>query len=322
MTTDEAFQRLAAAHQSHRFAQGYIFAGPVQTSGANLAVRILQVLFCDSGDGCGRCVNCNKIEQRTHPDVLWVEPQKRSRIISIDQIRKLQVRMAQTSLEGGWKCAVLVGADRLGPEASNAFLKTLEEPTPNTVFLLLSENPQLMLTTIRSRCQMISLDGSTHLPEAVERELLDILLDPDVAAVQAARGRFTGSFALSEALTGMLKQIKDGIENQEADRSDSDDVESDVIKARASVRYREIRSGIMRSMGLWYRDIMVLACHGDEASVHYQDFLPQIRALAARSNVANSVRRVRVVEHMHEQMERNLQEGVVFDSGVPLLQIA
>ena len=162
MTVDEAFQRRVTAHRSKRFAQGYTVAGPAQTLGADLAVRILQVLFCDSGDGCGHCVNCVKVAGRTHSDVLWIEPQKRSRIISIDQVRKLQARMAQTSLEGRWKCAVMVGADRLGPEASNAFLKTLEEPTSNTVFFLLSDNPQLMLTTIRSRCQSVRFRNLTE----------------------------------------------------------------------------------------------------------------------------------------------------------------
>ncbi len=322
MNVEEAYARLFNAAQTGRFAQGYIIAGPPQTVGREFASRVLQMLFCDTRKTCGRCAHCMKMAGHTHPDVLWIEPQMKSRIIPIGEVRRLQERMSQTARDGGWKGAVLVGADRLGPEASNAFLKTLEEPTPQTVFLLLSENPELMLTTIRSRCQLIALDGHSRLPAEVEDKLLSIILDPAARGSVAVRGRFTGSFAQSEALTGMLKAIKTEIEKQEASLVGDEEVDKNVILARASARYRGIRSDIMRSLGMWYRDILVLASGGDAATLHFPNRLSELQDLAQRVSVADALRRVHIVDRMHEQMERNLQENVVFDNGVPMLLIA
>lgn len=326
LNADEAYARLLNASKTGRFAQGYIIAGPPQTVGREFAGRVLQMVFCESGTACGQCSNCVRVAAHRHPDVLWIEPHKKSRIIPIEDVRSLQVRMSQTAREGGWKGAVLVGADRLGPEASNAFLKTLEEPAPRTVFLLLSENPELMLTTVRSRCQMIALDGQSRLPAEVENKLLSIILDPAARGALSARGRFTGSFAQSEALTAMLKAIKSGIEEQEGalvgDEKGDEDVDKDVISARASARYRAIRGDVMRSLSMWYRDILVLACGGDLSTLHYPDRLADLQSLAGKVRVADALRRVNVVERMNEQLDRNLQEKVVFDNGMPMLLIA
>lgn len=66
--------------------------------------------------------------------------------------------LSDTAFAGGWKVVVLAGADRLTNEAANAFLKMLEEPPPKTLILLLTDAPQALLPTIRSRCQRIDLD--------------------------------------------------------------------------------------------------------------------------------------------------------------------
>ena len=107
----------------------------------------MQLLFCESEPPpCGECIRCRHVHDRTEPDIHWVFPEKKSRVISVDQIRDTIVsQMSQTSFGGGWKVGVITGADRLNTAAANAFLKTLEEPTEKTLFLLLSDLPQELL---------------------------------------------------------------------------------------------------------------------------------------------------------------------------------
>ena len=152
MKIDEAYDCFRKSVEADRLAQAYLVIGPPRGAAGVLAERVLQLLFCESTDGpCGRCHGCGAVEAHTTPDVLWVEPQKKSRAISIEQIRDLQGRTFQTSVQGGWKGCVIVAADRMGAGAANAFLKTLEEPPPRSLFLLLSDTPNALLPTIVSR---------------------------------------------------------------------------------------------------------------------------------------------------------------------------
>ncbi len=321
MKHEEALALMQHAVTSDRMAQAYILAGPPYTAGRDLTLRILELLYCDSSpEVCGQCPGCLKTARMAHEDVLWVEPQMRSRTISIGQVRELQERMTRTSMAGGWKACVLTCADRLGQEASNAFLKTLEEPPGKTVFLLLTENPEFLLSTIRSRCQTIRLDGQSQLAPEIEAELVGILTDPLAGDVLQAGHKNIAAYGQSERLQAFLKGLKQAAEDRETELArGNDSVEGDVLKARASARYREIRAGVLRSLGMWYRDVMVLRCGGDENLLHYPDHLKDLKAIAERSAVPECIRRVRVVDQMHEQLERNMPEGVVLDSGLGYL---
>ena len=157
MTPDSAFALLRNSFEGGRLAQAYVVAAPPRGSGSELALRLLQLIYCESADRpCGECRQCVEVAGYSHPDVLWVEPQKKSRVIAVDQIRAVEQRIYHTSFLGGWKACVLLGADRLSPGAANAFLKTLEEPPGRSIFLLLTDGPQFLLPTILSRCQRIA----------------------------------------------------------------------------------------------------------------------------------------------------------------------
>ena len=87
--------------------------------------------------------------------MLWIEPESKSRRILIAQVRDIQHRIYKTAFAGGWKACVLVGADRMGMEAANAFLKTLEEPPSTVTIVLLTNDYDAVLPTIASRCQVV-----------------------------------------------------------------------------------------------------------------------------------------------------------------------
>ena len=124
-----------------------------------------------NGDACGDCRYCRALERGEHPDVARL--QRQGREIKIDQVRDATSRLRYDPVLGRSKVLIVLEADRLREEAANALLKTLEEPSSRTHFLLVSSRPQLLLHTIRSRCQTLRFGplAEGDLTTILEREL-------------------------------------------------------------------------------------------------------------------------------------------------------
>lgn len=149
MDVGEAFSLIAHALDTGHAAHGYLLVGDLKGSCADLTRRILEKLFPDEHA---------QVDANGHPDVAWLEPEGKKRIISVNAMReKIVEPMALASFSGGWKVGVIAGADRMEPPSANAFLKSLEEPTPQTLYLLLTDQPNAILPTIVSRTQRLDL---------------------------------------------------------------------------------------------------------------------------------------------------------------------
>ncbi len=109
----------------------------------------------ETGQPCGQCQNCRKILSGNHPDVVLMDNLEEA--LKIDQVRQLQQQLALTPYEGRWRVAILSDFERATPEAANALLKTLEEPAPQVVLILTATEADILLPTIVSRCQLLSL---------------------------------------------------------------------------------------------------------------------------------------------------------------------
>jgi DNA polymerase-3 subunit delta' len=148
----------------------WIFTGP-PGSGRSVAARAFAAaLQCATGDGCGHCHGCHTTMAGTHADVRFVVPEGLS--ISVNEMRALVLRAASTPSGGRWQVVVIADADRLTEAAGNALLKAVEEPPPQTVFLLCtpSTHPDDISVTIRSRCRVVPLRQPP--PEAVAEVLV------------------------------------------------------------------------------------------------------------------------------------------------------
>jgi DNA polymerase III subunit delta' len=316
MTPDEAFEHIRHAFEANRLAQGYVIAGPPRGEGAALAERILQLLCCEgSPRPCGQCRPCRQTAAHASADGLWIEPQKRSRIISVDQVRDLQRQVYQTSYSAGWKACVLIGADRFSGEAANAFLKVLEEPPGKCLFLLLSDSPQALLPTVISRCQRLTLTGGESV---VEPEWRQDLLDALIQASAGSRYPSLVALAAAERLESLMKKMKDRAEDEEKallpEGLDAEEKE-DLLGARVSARYREMRSRLMRSLLLWYRDVLLVVCGADEALLHHREHIGALREQGGRLTYRQARRNVEIVSDMYRQLEMNLKEGPVLGFG-------
>ena len=318
MNFDEAFQCLQCGVQNNRVSQAYLIVAPPRGTGITFAQRFISLFFCEADKKpCGACSGCKSIQTHTNPDVLWVEPHKKSRIISKEQLDEVRQRIFQTSYAGGWKVCVFVSADRLNPSAANSILKALEEPPPKTLFLLLTDNPQSLLPTVISRSQKIVLSGTDQ--ELIDPELREKLL----SILSASSGRTTvGRLAKSEQVTTLLQKIKKEAEKVVLEEIKNEDLDlgKDAIDARVGTKYREKRTDIMHSLLLWYRDILISFSDGEDSELYYSDMVETTKKLAAEITYRQALTNVRTIENMNRQLAMNMQDAIVFTNGFSQLR--
>jgi DNA polymerase III subunit delta' len=126
-----------------------------------LADWIARAVLCDRNTAalvaCGECTSCKLYKSGTHPDLKWLMPEEDKQQIAVDQVREMCASLAMTSFRQGYKVAVVEPAQMMTIAAANSLLKTLEEPSPRTVLILIATRLNGLLPTLRSRCQQIAV---------------------------------------------------------------------------------------------------------------------------------------------------------------------
>ena len=175
-----AAERLARQLEEGHVSHAWLLTGPRGSGKRSVAFALAAALVCERGPGtaCGECSGCARALRNRHPDVHHIEPE--GVIIPVDVVREAVIpEAARSPFEASYKVFVVEDADRMNDAAQNALLKTLEEPQPDTVFVLVSDHEEEVLETIRSRCRIVRLD-----PVPLER-VAEILVaagaDPDEA---------------------------------------------------------------------------------------------------------------------------------------------
>ena len=180
----EAADRLQS-QMAGEVAHAWLLLGPAGSGKLAAALAMAASLNCpvQPGAGCGTCRTCLRIARRHHPDVHHVVPE--GPLIPVGTVRELVIpEAARSPFEGPTKVFIIEEADRMNDEAQNALLKTLEEPQPDTVFILLSEHEEELLDTIQSRCRIVRLEA------VPEERIIAMLIEEgasDTAALLAAR---------------------------------------------------------------------------------------------------------------------------------------
>ena len=171
-----------------RLPHALLFVGPEGVGKRTFALKLAQALLCGRAgeaalDPCEECASCLPVKSGTHPDVLQVARPAERHDLPIAVIRDLCLDLGLKPMKGGRKVAIVDDADDLNAEAANAFLKTLEEPPPGSVRILIATSAEAQLETILSRCRVVRFNP---LPET---ELAAVLLEQGVTAdpVEAAR---------------------------------------------------------------------------------------------------------------------------------------
>jgi DNA polymerase III subunit delta' len=198
---DRVVESLRSSLRQGRFPHALLFVGPDGIGKRTFSRKLTQALLCETRpdtelDPCETCPGCLQVEGATHPDFIEAAKPEDKHELPISVIRELCDQFALKPARGGRKVAILDDADDLNEEASNAFLKTLEEPPPGALLILIGTSPELQLETIVSRCQVVRFDP------LAESEIAALLIEKGIAqdAADAARLAALGEGSVSRAV--------------------------------------------------------------------------------------------------------------------------
>lgn len=170
---DEALkQRLVSLYSQNRQPHAIVIEGADVEKSERLSVFLTMRAVCRAENKpCGKCEQCIKAKEQAHPDIYYAKPEKKSQIYSIEQMRDIIENASIRPNEADIKIFVFKNADtRLSPVVQNSFLKLLEEPPQNSLFLLLCKNSKGLLNTILSRCTVLTVKGD----ESYSQESLEL----------------------------------------------------------------------------------------------------------------------------------------------------
>nr|WP_309101561.1 DNA polymerase III subunit delta' [Fredinandcohnia onubensis] len=170
--------------KKNRVAHAYLFEGSRGTGKKEVGFLLAKSLFCQHPveyKPCNECTNCRRISSGNHPDFHVIEPDGLS--IKKWQIQALQEEFSKTGVESNRKVYVINHADKMTTNAANSLLKFLEEPTSQTVAILLTEQIHRILNTILSRCQILSFRPLA--PKVISERLIDEGISPTMASLVA-----------------------------------------------------------------------------------------------------------------------------------------
>lgn len=321
-----------------RLGHAYLFCGTELGELEAVARTLAKTLNCeqpsrrtDSGeslDSCDVCLSCRKIDGANHPDVTWVRPESKSRVITIEQMRDLMQTLYLKPTQAAWKVAVIVAADRLNVQASNAFLKTLEEPPANSILILLSIEPQRILETILSRCLRLNFAGEA----GRHRDTNFMAWLANFSELASADQRsLISRYRLLSLLLNKFNELKTGISEMLTKRSPLErfeDVEpklrekwEDELAAAIEAEYRRQRVDWLGGLQWWFRDIWLETQKLDGKMFSYPQLATSIREVAHRISSKEAMENLLLLEQTQRLLTSNVQEALALEVGLLKLKL-
>lgn len=303
-----------------------IFAGPAGVGKYAAAVALAQLVNCqnpvpvDAGDerftdACGECASCRRIARRVHADILFVEPGDTG-TIKIEQIREVVEKTAYRPFEGRRRVVIIDDAQAIMPAAQDSLLKTLEEPPNATMFVLVTPAPELLLPTIRSRCQRLRFGRLA--PGIVADVLMRHHQFSDSDAHAAA--------ALSDGSVGRALEgaSEDFIAARKAALSLLEIVASSPAPARRILGAKNLPGGgakadrdalsqTLRALSSILRDLGILHAHGDDRVLANADLRRKLDGLLRSFDANRILSGFTAVDRALDALGRNASPKIVAD---------
>jgi DNA polymerase-3 subunit delta' len=316
---EKALELIELAHANGRLAHAYLIMGPPGSGKERLAIRMIEMV-----NECDRAKGATSLEALRSSSTTVIGPESKSRRITVDAIRAVEHTLQMAAPSGITKFAVVKDADRMGPEAENAFLKTLEEPPQSSRLLLLTSRPEILLETILSRCIRVTLSGSPvpAVFSEAERGFLEALRD------HAAKGRkgVSGALGLMSGFSAILKKEKAAI-TKEVEAAEKAEVahyknktegnylkqREEYYKAMIEIEYLERRNRLIEYLVMWFGDAMRQQ-HGSK-HLDMPEFAAATGVLASRLSLDELSRCVDAVEELRSNLSTNVFEALALEVG-------
>lgn len=307
-TVDMLRQHVARGDVRH----AYLFCGPPGIGRRTLALRLAQALNCEkpigAGMPCYTCRTCKQIETMQHPDLTVIQSldgdnlPKEGGILKVDQIREFQRAINLKPFQSPHRVVLFLRFQEANDNASNALLKTLEEAPAHAVLILTADNPEQLLPTIVSRCEILRL---RPLPiEAVVADLMERGLDEDNARLLAH---------ISGGRPGFARRLMDNAALLEKREERLDDLQTllpapRVEKFSYAEKLAKDKDAMRQTILVWlsyWRDVL-LRVAGAETPLVNVDRNMEIEFIAGRLDLSTARKVVNGLESALEKMDRNV----------------
>lgn len=309
----QAMRLLAKAKAQGRLGHAYLISGPKEADREGFAAEFLNLA---SG------AKHPSLEEWRQHSAAVVRPESKSRRVTTEAVRELERGLNMTAGPEGHKFGVIVDAERMMPQAQNAFLKTLEEPPPRTLLLLLTGQPRQLLDTIRSRVIEIPLmpPGNERIFDEHEQKLLAMLSQ----LCARPSGSLAGAFALKKEFEDILEAVHESIKEEmeedfEREREHYKQTtdgswlkqREEQVEAGIEAAYLMRRDALMDLLLSWMGDVARLQAGAEHLDLPTHQ--AATAALAARWSAAETSQRVLALRRMEQHLHTNVNEGLALE---------
>lgn len=330
---ERAVDLLRRSLASGRTAQAYLIVGPPGVGKATLGMLLAKAVNCEGEDPpCGRCAQCVRVDRGVHPDVLVIrrgmtfdeDEEGAGTRVGIGAVRQLIRDASLLPMAGRYRVFIILDAETMTVEAANALLKTLEEPPPHVLIILIAADDSALPETVRSRCLRLELRpvGTAR----VAYLLRERGLEPDLARLVAALGRGRVGRSLALAQDAEWLRWRQELLDRQAGLLASGDAAGALRWAQelaeAFGRDRDLVFEALDLLAEWWRDVLLVQVGAPELITN-RDREAEIRRAArdlSLDRVADAIRQIRRARRL---LEQNVHARLTLDNlmlGLPTLR--
>jgi DNA polymerase III subunit delta' len=289
----------------------YLFSGPPNLGRRTLALRFAQALNCQTpvsaGIPCGQCRDCKQIEAMQHADLTIIQAESEGGTLKVDQIREARRTLTLKPYMSKYRVSIFLRFQEANDSASNALLKTLEEAPSYAVLILTADNPEQLLPTIISRCEMLRLRPLSI--DEIQKALIDRGIEANRAKLIAhiSNGRFGYALRLTE--NDVLLDKREERLNELLTLLPASRVEKFDYAGKLSKDKDAMRQTILFWLSYW-RDVMLRTAQAETPLVNV-DRNVEIEYLASRMDLSSARTVVSGLESALEKMDRNVNSRML-----------
>jgi DNA polymerase III subunit delta' len=320
---EKAVSFLQKSLERGKLAHAYLLVSPPHVGKMALAINLAKAISCESPEPpCGKCVSCRRIAEGKHADIQVIElvqiadsSESDSKTkISVEQVDQILHSVNLAPYEGKYRVFIIDGVEFMSIAAANRLLKTIEEPLPNVIFILLTANESLVPVTVVSRCQRIELMPVAT--EQIEKGLIThYQVDPEKARLLARISNGCFGWAVSAIRDDTLVQQRTEWINDWREMFDADYDRRFTFAAKLVEKYTQNRSIVQQKLDLllnWWHDLLLVKtnCTKDIKNI---DFQSELVKMANGYSLSQIRAFIKIIQAAKEQLRLNTNQQLVIE---------